>query len=265
MNKKRLLVFATVVTMVFTMFAFSSCGKEEPVVIGISYMDAEEMGEDLQAYVDVVEQAGAIAQVLPLVATEEEAEDAVDDIDALIVTGGEDINPAHYGQQPAETLEGVNEARDTSDLLVLAEALDEDMPILLTCRGHQMLNVLQGGTLYQDLPTMYDSDIAHRDPAEYDFTYHDITIEEGSLLAGIVGDTTLNVNSWHHQGIDKLGEGLKVTATTADGLIEAMEMPGKTFVVSVQFHPEWIVLEHDGAQLEFFTELIEQAEAYRAD
>ncbi len=264
MNKKKVLVFVTVMTMVFTMFAFSSCGKEEPVEIGISYMDAEAMGEDLQAYVDVVEQAGAVPVVLPLVTTEDEAEEAIDDVDALIVTGGEDIDPSYYGQEPADTLETVNLDRDKSDFLILEEALDEDMPILLTCRGHQLLNVYMGGTLYQDLPTMYDSDIAHRDPAEYDFTYHEITIEEGSLLAGIVGGTTLEVNSWHHQGIDKVGNGLKVTATTEDGLVEAMEVTGKPFVVSVQFHPEWNVLEHEGAQMEFFTELIEQAEAYRA-
>lgn len=264
MTKKKLLAFVTVLTMVFTSFAFTSCGQEEPVVIGISYMDAEEMGEDLQAYVDVVEQAGAVPQVLPLVATEEEAEDAIDDIDALIVTGGEDINPSYYGQEPDKNLEGVNDARDKSDMLVLGEAIDEDMPILLTCRGLQMLNVYQGGTLYQDLPTMYDSDIQHRDPAEYDFTYHEITIAEDSLLAEIVGGTSLEVNSWHHQGVDKLGQGLKVTATTADGLVEGLELVGKTFVVAVQFHPEWNVLEHDGAQMEFFTELIEQAEAYRA-
>lgn len=264
MNKKKLLVFVTVMTMVFTMFAFSSCGKEDPVEIGISYMDAEEMGEDLQAYVDVVEQAGAVPVVLPLVATEEEAEEAIDEIDALIVTGGEDIDPSYYGQEPADTLETVNLDRDKSDMLVLEEALDEDMPVLLTCRGLQMLNVYQGGTLYQDLPTMYDSDIQHRDPAEYDFTYHEINIVEDSLLAGIVGGTTLEVNSWHHQGVDKLGQGLKVTATTADGLVEGIELIDKTFVVAVQFHPEWNVLEHDGAQMEFFTELIKQAEAYRA-
>ncbi len=263
MTKKKILVFVTVLTMAFTSFAFTACGNEEPVNIGISYMDAEAMGEDLQAYVDVVEQAGAVPVVLPLVTTEDEAEAAIEDIDALIVTGGEDIDPAYYGQQPADTLETVNVDRDKSDMLVLEEALDEDMPILLTCRGLQMLNVYQGGTLYQDLPTMYDSDIQHRDPAEYDFTYHEITITEDSLLAGIVGGTTLEVNSWHHQGVDKLGQGLKVTATTADGLVEGIEMIDKTFVVAVQFHPEWNVIEHDGAQMEFFTELIEQAEVYR--
>ncbi len=264
MTKKKLLVFVTVLTMAFASFAFTSCGQEEPVAIGISYMDAEEMGEDLQAYVDVVEQAGATPVVLPLVTTEEEAEAAIEDIDALIMTGGEDINPSYYGQEPDEMLEGVNDARDKADMLVLGEALDEDMPILLTCRGLQMLNVYQGGTLYQDLPTMYDSEIQHRDPAEYDFTYHEITIEEDSLLAGIAGGTSLEVNSWHHQGVDKLGQGLKVTATTADGLVEGIEMIDKTFVVAVQFHPEWNVLEHDGAQMEFFTELIEQAEVFRA-
>lgn len=264
MSKKKLLVFVTAFTMVFTMFAFSSCGKEEPVVIGISYMDEEAMGEDLQAYVDVVEQAGATPLVLPCVTNEDEAEAALEEVDALIITGGEDINPSLYGQEPVAELETVNDARDAADMLILGEALDEDLPILLTCRGLQLLNVYQGGTLYQDLPTMFESDIQHRDPAEYDFTYHEITIEEDSLLAGIVGGTSLEVNSWHHQGVDKVGDGLKVTATTSDGLVEAMELTDENFVVAVQFHPEWNVLEHDGAQMEFFTELIEQAEAYRA-
>ena len=211
------------------------------------------------AYVHTVEKAGGEAVLLPLVKDQEEAKAELEKVDCLIMTGGEDVDPAYYGEEPDENLEEVNKERDVSDMAMLQEAIDEDMPVLCTCRGLQVLNVLSGGSLVQDIPTSEeykDSKIQHRDPAEEDFTYHDLTIEEDSLLAQIVGDTTLNANSWHHQGIKELGDNLKVTATSEDGMIEGIERTDCSYIVGVQFHPEWNVEEGDDSYLVFFTDLM---------
>ncbi|MBQ6496440.1 MAG: gamma-glutamyl-gamma-aminobutyrate hydrolase family protein [Firmicutes bacterium] len=263
-----LLSFLVVIVMTVFMSACGGSGSGDEsedaqiVAVGISWqedIDQEEHGEDLMAYVHTVEKAGGEAVLLPLVKDQEEAKAELEKVDCLIMTGGEDVDPAYYGEEPDENLEEVNKERDVSDMAMLQEAIDEDMPVLCTCRGLQVLNVLSGGSLVQDIPTSEeykDSKIQHRDPAEEDFTYHDLTIEEDSLLAQIVGDTTLNANSWHHQGIKELGDNLKVTATSEDGMIEGIERTDCSYIVGVQFHPEWNVEEGDDSYLVFFTDLM---------
>ena len=219
-----------------------------------------EVDEDTQAYIDAVTRAGGEPVLLEQATDLDSAKAALDTVDALILTGGEDVDPSYYNEAPAPMLEAPNPARDTSDYWMMTAALDEDFPTLATCRGMQVMNVVCGGTLYQDLPTQFDSDIQHRDPELVDFTYHDVTIEDGSLLAQIMGAGKLNVNSWHHQGIKTVGEGLTVTARSDDGLVEALEMQDKTFMLGVQFHPEWRVVEGDDSFLPFFTALMDAAE-----
>lgn len=217
------------------------------------------MDEDTQAYIDAVTQAGGEPVLLEQATDLDSAKAALDTVDALILTGGEDIDPSYYNEAPDPMLEEPNPARDTSDYWMMTAALDEDFPTLATCRGMQVMNVVCGGTLYQDLPTQFDSDVQHRDPELVDFTYHDVTIEDGSLLAQIMGAGKLNVNSWHHQGVKTVGEGLTVTARSDDGLVEALEMQDKTFMLGVQFHPEWRVVEGDDSFLPFFTALMDAA------
>ena len=275
MNKRNRFVLGLLSALLVTammIFAAGCGGSEEEtatddqkVAVGISWcddIDAEELGEDLAAYVHTVEKAGGEPVLLNLVKDQEEAKAELERCDVLVMTGGEDIDPSYYGQEPDPNLEDVNKERDVSDMAMLQEAIDEDMPVLCTCRGCQLLNVVCGGTLIQDIPTSAeykDSDIIHRDPEEIDFTYHDLTIDEDSQLARIVGDTTLNANSWHHQGIGEVGDGLKVTATSEDGMIEGLEREDSTYVVGVQFHPEWHVEEGDDSFLVFFTDLMDQA------
>ena len=236
------------------------------VAVGISWqedIDQEEHGEDLMAYINTVEKAGGEPVLLPLVETQDEAKAELEKVDCLIMTGGEDVDPSYYGEEPDPNLEDVNKERDVSDMAFLQEAIDEDMPTLCTCRGMQVLNVLSGGSLIQDIPTseqFKEQTIVHRDPEEVDFTYHDLTIEEDSLLAKIVGDTTLNANSWHHQGVKEVGDNLKVTATSEDGMIEGLERTDCSYIVGVQFHPEWHVEEGDDSFLVFFTDLMNQVD-----
>lgn len=270
--KGRLKVLVLTVVTIFVLTMVSGCGTENDgesgaVKVGLSYIEdvsAEtEYGEDLQAYVDAVEKAGGDPVILPLIKDKEQAQDALDSIDCLIMTGGEDIDPALYGEKPAEKLETLNRERDTSDQLLLSAALDADMPVLCTCRGMQVLNVVYNGTLYQDIPTdLPKSDIQHRDPEEIDFTYHDLkNIKEDSILAGLLGDN-INVNSWHHQAIKDVGEGLVITAKAGDGIIEGLEDPDKTYLVGVQFHPEWMVVDGHDEFLVFFTDLMEKGSEF---
>lgn len=264
--KKRLILLV----MIFMTFFIFGCAEEvtptptprdNRAIIGISWCeetDVEEYSEDLQAYIDAVDKAGGVSLLLPLIAEKGEAEEALDSIDALIMTGGEDIDPSYYNEEPNANLEEVNSPRDKSDYILLTAALEREIPLLAICRGHQMLNVVCGGTLYQDIPTQYETEVFHRSPDQVDFEYHNIGIVKGSALAEIMGSGTIAVNSWHHQAIKNLGEGLYVIATAADGIVEAIEGDGNTFVVGVQFHPEWHVDDGDIVHLELFKKLVEQ-------
>ncbi len=240
---------------------------EELIKVGVSWVgdfeEGEEYDEDTQAYLDAVELAGALAVYLPQVTDEESAKEALATVDCIILTGGEDIDPSWYGEEAYELLETVNEERDLSDYWYCTVALELDMPVLATCRGMQLLNVVCGGTLYQDVPTQYESDIeiSHRDPEEEDFAYHNITISDAdSLVAQALGGAgEYEVDSWHHQAVKEVGEGLSVTAVAEDGIIEALEMEDATFVLAVQFHPEWMIQDVSEEYLTFFTMLIEAA------
>ena len=270
---KYLLVLAVIAVMSIFMTACggSSGGEEEEaaaddvaakVKVGISWQEdinTDEHGEDLMAYVHTVEKAGGEPVLLDLVKDQEGAKAELAKVDCLIMTGGEDVDPSYYGEEPDPALEDVNKERDVSDMAMLQEAIDEDMAVLCTCRGAQVLNVLSGGSLYQDIPSteeFKDSGILHRDPEEVDFTYHEVTIEKDSLLSQIVGKDRLNVNSWHHQGLKDIGENLKVTATSDDGMVECIERTDCTYVIGVQWHPEWSVEEGDDSFLVFFTDLM---------
>lgn len=275
---KYLLALAVIAVMSIFMTACggSSGGEEEEaaaddvaakVKVGISWQEdinADEHGEDLMAYINTVEKAGGEPVLLDLVKDQEGAKAELAKVDCLVLTGGEDIDPSYYGEEPDPALEDVNKERDVSDMAMLQEAIDEDMPTLCTCRGAQVLNVLSGGSLYQDIPSteeFKDSGILHRDPEEVDFTYHEVTIEKDSLLSQIVGKDRLNVNSWHHQGLKDIGENLKVTATSDDGMVECIERTDCTYVIGVQWHPEWSVEEGDDSFLVFFTDLMARTPA----
>jgi putative glutamine amidotransferase len=268
MKKKTFKFTLILLTLILTVFLAFGCGnsddssKSDIPKIGISWcedIDADEHSEDLQVYINAVEQAGGDPVLLPLIEDEDQADEVLDTIDGLVMTGGEDIDPSYYGEEPDSKLETVNAERDKSDNYLLKAALDEDFPILAICRGVQFLNVVCGGTLYQDIPTQYDTDILHRSTDQVDFVYHDIDIVKGSKLADIMGAGTLNVNSWHHQGIKKLGDGLTVVATAKDGMIEAVEKDDATFVLGLQFHPEWHIDDGDTEFLPIFQTLVEYA------
>jgi putative glutamine amidotransferase len=189
-------------------------------------------------YADRVAQAGAIPVLLPPVPGIEEA---LERLDALVLSGGGDIDPATYGAERAPQTAAVRGERDTAELALLTKAMSLGLPVLGICRGMQLINVARGGSLHQHLPDV----VGHHEhrPAPGSFGTHDVTVTAGTRLAGIVGGAgqlQVAVPTHHHQGIDALGEGLLATARAADGTVEAIELDAREhpFVLAVQWHPE---------------------------
>ena len=186
-----------------------------------------------QAYVDRVAAAGCVPVVLPPVPG---ADLAVSRLDGLLLTGGGDLDPVLYAAQPHPRTARVQPGRDTAELALLRAAFDAGLPVLGICRGLQLLNVFRRGTLVQHLPDTAGHDGHAPGPAQYG--RRAVRVAAGSRVAEIIGRDTLNVPCHHHQAIERLGVGLTATAWSDDGVIEAVELAGRPFVIAVQWHPE---------------------------
>ena len=184
-----------------------------------------------EAYVDAVTRAGGVAVVLPVVDAAL-AGAVCRSVDAIVLTGGGDVDPHRYGADPVPEVEDVSERRDAFELALVAEALGAGLPILAICRGMQVLNVALGGSLVQHL-----ADPSHNDVPGQCGDAHLVTVATGSALHGIVGEARIAVNSLHHQAVDRLGDGARACAWSDDGTVEALELDGAK-VVGVQWHPE---------------------------
>jgi putative glutamine amidotransferase len=192
------------------------------------------------SYIESIQRAGALALMLPPdPALVENPDEVLDRIDALVLAGGCDVDPARYGQeQHAETV-GLVPARDDFEFALLERAIERDMPTLCVCRGMQVLNVVRGGTLIQHLPDVLHHDDHRRNLGTFDGNEHDVELVSGSLAAQAAGGEVTMTKSHHHQAIDALGDGLVVTGrSTGDDLAEAIELPDSSFVLGVQWHPE---------------------------
>ena len=168
----------------------------------------------------------------------------LDCADGLLLSGGPDVNPLVYGEQPHPGLGPTIPERDRFDLALIAEARRRRLPVLAICRGVQILNVAYGGTLYQDLPRQHPGVVQHEQQSARHVLSHHVEVTAGSRLAGLLGEAgTLAVTSFHHQAIKAVGDGLAVVATAPDGLVEAVEATDHPWIVGVQWHPE---MSHPG-------------------
>ncbi|MBQ8236648.1 MAG: gamma-glutamyl-gamma-aminobutyrate hydrolase family protein [Oscillospiraceae bacterium] len=215
-------------------------------VIGICplYDEKRESYWMLPGYMNMLEAQGAIPMMLPLTTDTGMLDYFLETCDGFILTGGQDVSPAVYGQEKTD-LCGVNiPQRDEMDAYILKEAIAKDKVVLGICRGHQLMNAALGGTLYQDVATQHEAPINHRMQPPYDGVEHKVDLIPGSPMAALLG-ARMGVNSCHHQAIRDLAPCLKVQAMAADGIAEAVYMPGKRFVWGVQWHPEfaWKVSE----------------------
>jgi putative glutamine amidotransferase len=191
-------------------------------------------------YADAVQRAGGVAVLLPPdPAAVEDPDPVLDLLDALVLAGGSDVDPAAYGAQRHPETIGTNPDRDAFEIALAQRAVERDLPFLGICRGMQVLNVARGGTLLQHLPESHGHSDHRRTAGSFDGNDHQVRLAAGSLAARAAGEESHRTLSHHHQGVDALGEGLVVTGLSElDDLPEAVELPGARFVLGVQWHPE---------------------------
>jgi putative glutamine amidotransferase len=211
-------------------------------------------------YVRAVLAAGGLPILLVPELSVEQTIDLFNDCDALLLTGGEDVDPARYGAKPHPRLGTVDRRRDDNELALVVEARARDLPILAICRGIQLLNVAFGGTLVQDLADQRPGPIVHDQSGSRSARTHAIEIVEGSRLGVILGALALEANSLHHQAVDRVGDGLVITARAPDGTVEGLESAdAETWLVAVQWHPEELALEPMADDLKLFTAFVAAA------
>lgn len=198
----------------------------------------------MPSYTEAVLQAGGLPVLIPLGLDEETLFALLERVDGLLLPGGGDIGPGHYGGNDADpTVRDIDEERDRSEFMLVRYALRQQKPLLAICRGHQVFNVALGGTLWEDVHSAMPDAIIHDYFYKHNRQYlaHEVEIVPGSLLAHILQAGHLPVNSLHHQGIRELAPGLQAVATAPDGLIEAIEVSDHPFALGVQWHPENLI------------------------
>jgi putative glutamine amidotransferase len=231
-------------------------------LIGItSYAEEVRMGvwtEDAAvvplAYVRAVEHAGGRPIVVPPV--EDGVEETLEALHGVIFSGGGDLNPELYGADPHDTTDSPKPWRDEPELRLLEAALARDMPVLAICRGSQLLNISRGGDLVQHLPEIVGHERHKHEPGAY--SDHDVKVAPDSRLGALVGDHA-PVKSHHHQGMGRIGDGLREVAWAEDGVVEGLEDPEKRFALGVLWHPE------EGEDFALFKGLVDEARRYREE
>lgn len=205
----------------------------------------------LPGYMDGILNAGGYPVMLPLDVNEKNLRQVAEEYDGFLFPGGQDVAPKRYGERPMAVCGEVCEKLDWMSMLLFEQILERDRPLLGICRGLQCINVLLGGTLYQDIPTQYPGRVNHHMTPPYDRTVHKVVIEPGTPLYEMLGVTTLEVNSYHHQAVKALSRRLKAMAISEDGLVEAAYMPDKSFVMAFQWHPEFAFRTDQNSRLIF--------------
>ena len=233
-------------------------------VIGVSAYQHGEGGSSVPGtYINAVIKAGGTPVVIPVTDNVGVISHILNEVDGLVLVGGEDVNPSFYKEQPAAELEKVDSIRDVYDLTLIKLATDRKLPILGICRGEQIINVAFGGTLYQDLPTQNSSTVQHRQTLPREVGTHNVSVVSGSELARILGPGNFMVNTFHHQAIKDLAPGFTVTAQADDGVVEGIESLKKLNILAVQWHPEGLVNGGDTVMLNIFKDLVHRATTYK--
>lgn len=244
----------------------SASNTSAPVIGLTTYLEQSQTGVwDVpasflpKAYFEAVNNAGGIAVLLPPQPVDATiAARVLDSLDGLIVTGGKDVDPARYGHEAHPTTDEPRRDRDAWEDALLTAAIDRGLPFLGICRGLQVLNVALGGTLHQHLPEVIGSERYNAGSGNFSVTTARLT--EPGIVTDLLSETpTLDVKSYHHQAIDKLAGGLRVSAVSDDGIVQAVELPGVPFGVAVQWHPE----EDAAEDIRLFAGLVDAAREYR--
>ena len=226
-----------ILLIILALVALQACTRAP--VIGSSCGRTSTGAATLSAnYTDAIARAGGIPVILPTVADSALASALIKTVDGVVFSGGPDLDPSYYGETFWNETVQVDTLRDISDLLLMRAALASGKPVMAICRGEQLMNVVLGGTLVQDIPTQVDTMIRHSGG-----TRHRIGVEKGSVLYQLFGEDSLTVNSSHHQAVKDPAPGVRVTAHADDGIIEAYEYGNQ--VIAFQFHPEGLARTDD--------------------
>ncbi len=253
MNRFGRRLFFALAVAAATGSAFASAAGR-PLIVGISEScptnDVKNNVAVRANYADAVARGGHLPVVISRYGGDSQFDALVERLDVLVLTGGEDVSPARYGEPPGPNLGAVNLVRDDFDFRLLAAARRHRLPVIGICRGCQLINVAFGGTLWQDLPSEFPAaKVQHRN------VHHSISILPDSRLARTLGCTNVVVNSFHHQAVKNVAPGFRVVATSPEGVVEAIESEDYP-AIGVQFHPERLVCdENKAAFLEFFNNL----------
>lgn len=229
----------------------------KPIIGLLAEVNEEKKNAMNHSYAAAVEMAGGIPLLLPYSENEKTQRSYVSRLDGFVFTGGADIDPVLFGEEKKPTCGKIFPYRDAFELQMMEKILAAKKPILGICRGVQVINVFFGGTLYQDIPTEYETALCHRQSAPKTEPSHDILIEDGTPLAALLQKSRITGNSFHHQAIKTLGKGLFVTATAEDGIVEAVTYAGDSYLRGYQWHPERLC-GFDGDNLRLFEEFIEE-------
>lgn len=236
-------------------------GTQRKALIGITGNFGERGCELAEGYFRSITEAGGTPVVLPPTDDLDALTSMLDSLDALVLSGGGDINPLYLGEQPEPALHGINPRRDLCELVLTRLAADRQLPILGICRGCQMLAAALGGSLWQDIPS---PTVKHSQELDRSYASHSVALSEGSMLHTIFGTTELYVNSFHHQAVREAGPHLRAVATATDGVVEAVESSEHKSIIGVQWHPECFCLRGDTSMLPLFRWLVDEAGSYHA-
>lgn len=221
-------------------------------------------------YVEAITAAGGLPVVLPAIPGIDAGKDVPEYakayarlLDGLLAPGGGDADPIYYGEEPSVHHGRIDPIADRFELALIREMLALDRPILGICRGMQVLNVAAGGDLHQDIQAATGSSLQHTQRAPKWYATHEVQVEKGSLLEAVVQVERLRVNTFHHQAVRQVAPGFVASAVAGDGIVEAIERPGSTFVLGVQWHPERM-LSHDEAARRLFEAFVDAARRQQA-
>jgi len=231
-------------------------------IIGITCSTTESGYSVVASYINAIEMSRGIPIPLPSVKSEECILEFVNLIDGLLLSGGVDVDPYFFGEEPKPLMGKIDVERDYMELFIIPKALEIDLPILGICRGIQVLNVAAGGTLYQDISMHTESILKHRQDAPGSYATHFIHVQPKSKLMEILGKPLIRTNSFHHQAVKEVASGFIVSAIAEDKIIEGIESTKHSFVIGVQFHPE-SMFQNNPPIINLFDSFVKAAKTYK--
>ena len=214
-----------------------SCSRQVGGAWGL-YSPGHFMDYTFDEYSRAVLHCGGAPVLIPVAQNEESLGGILERLDGIVLSGGPDIHPRCYGENPLPGLGEIDAGLDVTELAIARRALDADLPVLAICRGIQLLNVCLGGTLYQDIPSQVTNSLCHQQKADKGTLSHTVEVAAGSLLHDLLKTDRIWVNGRHHQALKEVAPELRVNGRAPDGIIEAVDYPAKRFVLGVQWHPE---------------------------